>query len=239
MTRALLCMICVIAIGCATDEEGARGDRDDGLGGGAAGAGGFGNADFGNSDDFVPSAPSGALQPGGDSTCKAGHYVGQLMGVYLSPAAMGFTPSGVPVSTDPNNIDAAVINSLFPPADGVSPGFEFWLEASDDAAPCSGDEEFCFDFKVEGGKAKGVANGLFPFEMDLTGDLDCGQGRFVGIIENGWYSVAGIVYEFEGTIEGSYDESRAAFFDGVWEVHEPADPTAGGDGTWYTAWTQD
>jgi len=240
MTPRMLSLCFALSIvGCAADEEAQRGSRES-LSGGSAGSGAA--TDFGNSTGFVPPPPStGAMVTGGG--CKAGHYVGQLEGTYISPAAVGFTPQGVPISTDPNNIDAAVLNMLFPPAGGVGPGFEFWLEASEEVVECEpvpGEEfTFCPDFKVEGGKAKGVANGLFPFEMDLKGQLDCDQGNFQGLIENGHYEVAGIPFYFEGTIEASYDAANSQFFDGKWDVTEPADPSAGGNGTWYTGWVDD
>lgn len=224
-----------LSFGCAADEMEDRGSESNlsGTAGTPAGP-----SEFGNSVGFVPPPPSTNLSVTGGG-CKAGHYVGQLDGLYISPAAVGWTPTGVPISTNPDNIDAALLNMLFPPADGVGPGFEFWLEASEEVAPCGGDQEFCFDFKVEGGAAKGVANGLFPFSMELNGDLDCNQGHFEGLIENGMYEVAGIPFFFEGTITASYAADKAEFFDGEWVVTEPADPTAGGEGTWYTAWVED
>lgn len=232
MKNLLSFLLILAAFGCKEGNEGRDTSSRTGLDDGAAGSGG---GDFGNPDPALPPPPSGAvIQEGGG--CKSGHYLGQLEGTYLSSVAFGMA---VPISTDPTAVDAAILTMLFPPADGVSPGFEFWLEASDETEPCAGDQEFCFDFKVEGGTAKGVANGLFPFEMELNGDLDCDQGKFQGLLENGWYEVAGLRFMYEGTIEADYDASMSAFFNGTWEVTEPADPMAGGDGTWWTAFVDD
>jgi hypothetical protein len=239
----LVLSLVLATVGCATD-EGERASGTSNLDNGGM-AGSVGTGDFGNSTTAnVPPPPTGAVvTEGSGNGCKAGHYLGQLWGTYVSPAAVGFTPDGVPVSTDPMALDAAVLNSLFPPAGGSSPGFEFWLHTSDEAVEvvCEPDDEFCIgaDFKVEGGIAKGVANGLFPFQMEINGSLNCGAGEFHGLVENGWYEVAGIRFMYEGTIDASYDKDMAAFFDGTWIVAEPADPTAGGEGEWYTALVDD
>lgn len=233
MTRtAIGILLALTTAHCATDGEHSRATERE-LAQGQAGSG-AGADDFGNSDNPVPPPPVGTVIVGGD--CKPGHYLGQLEGMYESGAAFGFTPGGIPISTDPKFISTDVLNALFPPMGGVSPGFEFWLNATGDTAPCEVGEEFCFDYVVEGGKARGVANGLFPFEMDINGQLDCSGGTFQGLLENGWYDVAGIRFFYEGTIESAYDSNQSAFFDGTWEVSEPADPNAGGTGTWYTAY---
>lgn len=228
-------VLALVSIGCATPPEQSR--TREGLAGDDGTAGAPGSDAFDNAN-FVPPPPTNAsIVPGGN--CKAGHYLGQLEGLYVSPAAVGFTPGGVPISTDPKFIATDILNTLFPPMGGVSPGFEFWLNAAEDYSPCEEGQEFCFDYQVEGGKARGVADGLFPFELEINGQLDCDQGKFQGLVENGWYEVAGIRFFYEGTIEGSYDAAQAAFFDGKWKVHEPADPTAGGEGTWYTAYVEE
>lgn len=224
--------VLLAATGCATDAEPGRVGRSDGSAGDGA-LTGVGSEAFGNSAYVPPPVTGGAVVPGGD--CTAGHYLGQLEGLYESPAAVGFTPGGIPISTDPKFISTDILNTLFPPMGGISPGFEFWLNASEDTAPCEIGQEFCFDYLVEGGKARGVANGLFPFEMDINGQLDCDAGNFEGQLENGWYDVAGIRFHYEGTLRGSYDAAQSAFFDGTWVATEPADPSAGGEGTWYTA----
>jgi len=246
-------------MGCSTDASDdsnrGNGSRSDG----SAGNGGGGedlDQSFGNSVGFVPPPPSMALEiAGGD--CKPGHYVGQLDGMYTSPAAFGLP---VTITTDRSMAPAGFfdpgawgIPGLGPapmamemPMDMLeeeAPGFEFWLEASEEVVDCEpvpGEEfTFCPDFKVEGGKARGIANNEYPFEMDLTGELDCAAGKFQGVLENGWYEVAGVIYNYTGTIEGDYDSVNSEFFNGVWTVAEDVDPNFGGTGTWYTAWVMD
>lgn len=156
--------------------------------------------------------------------CKAGHYVGRLGGLYMSPAAFEFP---VPIET----VDLPDL------AGGPDvPGFEFWLESDEEMVECEsipGEEfMFCPDFKVEGGIAQGWANGVFPFRMEINGELDCELGRFMGLLENGTYSVFGTDYFYEGTIDASYDAANTAFFDGTWAVSEPMGINAGGAGDW-------
>lgn len=255
---ALAGIVAIAAPGCSKDDGDAsngRGDTSQGGGSQSGGGAGSGGQEFGNSEGFVPPPPSMNLDiAGGD--CKPGHYVGQLDGMYTSPAAFGLP---VVISTDRSmappgffDLGAWGIPGL-PPADPAAmpmmmleedaPGFEFWLEASEEVVDCEpvpGEEfTFCPDFKVEGGKARGIANNMYPFEMDLNGELDCEAGKFQGVLENGWYEVGGVIYNYTGTIEGDYDSVNAEFFNGVWTVAEDVDPNFGGTGTWYTAWVMD
>jgi len=111
---------------------------------------------------------------------------------------------------------------------------------------CSADDEFCFeefeqtaDFTINGGTARGLSNGMYPFEFEIRGALDCATGEFHALIENGWYDVYMVRYFFDGTMDASYDATSSEFFDGTWASSEPADRQLGGSGTWYTVWTAD
>lgn len=225
----VLCMG-LLGLGCATDDA-----KDDSRGGGNLGDGTAGNTgstdgqDFGNSTapQAPPPAANASISGGG---CEAGHYVGSFTGTYLSPAAFELFP--VPIEA----VDLVDLTGQNPPL----PGFEFWLEsAGEGMAECSAEDEFCFDFQVKGGIVRGQANGLFPFEVELVGDLDCSQGIFKGTLQNGWYDAFGVKYEFEGWMDSSYDSTNTQFFDGTWAVTEPAGMMAGGDGTWYAGWVMD
>ena len=233
LTLAFYVAAIAFGLGCATDDatEDKRGGGD-GDGNGAAGS--TSNQDFGNSNATQPPPPAMDLMVTGDG-CEAGHYVGSFKGMYLSPAAFEVFPVEIEA------VDLIDPFGVEPPL----PGFEFWLEASEEVVDCEpvpGEEfTFCPDFEVEGGVVRGQANALFPFEVELVGDLDCSAGVFRGILENGWYDALGVRYNFEGWMDSSYDAANAQFFDGTWAVTEPMSATgmAGGDGTWYAGWVMD
>lgn len=186
---------------------------------------------------LIPVTPSG---PGGESAgangCQPGHYVGSFAGTYNS-AAWG------------NGILPLAVEAV--PSLG-RPGLEFWLERTE--GDCAG-VEFCADFTVKGGKIRGFANPFsdgddgrdgdgfaiaVPFEIDFGGDLDCGRGQFRGLLQNGCYDVATILFRFEGTAPATYDQQTASFANGEWMVKEkarsdsllPPDPSIGGMGSW-------
>lgn len=233
--QALAVALAFFSAGCAADSgEPTRGNAE-GTGTaslGASGAGGTGGGDgsgFDNSTAPQPPPVAGDLSVSGGA-CKAGHYVGTLGGMYRTPLLFEF-----PVQFETEDVPD--------PAGGPDiAGFEFWLTASDEAQ-CEAGQEFCFDFRIEGGMAQGYASGSVPFEMEMVGDLDCSQGVFVGELRSGKYTLAGIDYLFEGTISGSFDADNDQFFDGVWEVSEPASVmlggNAGGNGEWYAGWIMD
>lgn len=252
LALAILGSAAIAAAGCSTDTDGGS---KRGAGNQSEGSAGDDGQNFGNNTGApLPPAPSMNLDiTGGD--CKPGHYVGQLDGTYSSPAAFGLP---IEITTDRSMAPAGFFDfSAFIPGLGPmdmmdmpmtmleeeAPGFEFWLEASEEVVDCEpipGEEfTFCPDFKVEGGKARGIANNMYPFEMDLNGELDCEAGKFQGLLENGWYEVAGTIYYFTGTISGDYDSDKSEFFNGIWTVQEDVDPNFGGMGTWYTAWVMD
>jgi len=224
--------------GCGTSDgsngRGTTGDMPLGAAGAGAGADG---AAYDNAGSAQPAALTPNTQAPGSGACVAGHYVGQFTGDYRS-AAWGN-------GTTPLLVEAAEVMGM--------PGLEFWLEAVD--APCDADQEFCFDFKVTGGKIRGFANPTMegfpevpdnplavkvPFEIDLNGDLDCTQGVFEGQLENGWYDFGGTKYLFAGSIQSSYDAATVSFTDGIWAVTEqagngallPPDMAIGGEGSW-------
>lgn len=225
------------ALGCSPDEstESGRGS------GGGAGSGSTSKNDFGNSSkpaDTVAAAGSS----GGGTGCKPGHYVGSFEGTYNS-AAWGNGSAPLMVSAVESN--------------GI-PGLEFWLEKTE--KECTTDE-FCGDFTVKGGKIRGNANPFSDpnappggpalvavrFEIDLGGELDCSTGVFKGLLQNGCYDVATVLYRFEGTMPGTYDKPTTSFTEGEWTVKEipmqgvlfPPDANIGGMGTWTAAWQDD
>lgn len=159
-------------------------------------------------------------EPTGGS-CEAGHYVGAFAGLYASPAAFN---APVPVAS----IDLPGL-----------PGLEFWMEEADG----SGEH-----FAISGGKVRGAADLVFPFEIDFTGELDCPSGTASGFLLNGWYEVFGVRFAFEGTWDGEYNRLTHSFVNGTWAVEEPPDPSApppdpnfpppvsGGSGSWNANW---
>jgi hypothetical protein len=194
--------------------------------------------------------PSSAAQVGvatGANGCVPGHYVGSFDGKYNS-AAWG--NGSVPLQ-----IEAV--------ASMGKPGLEFWLEQS--SQDCAG-AEFCPDFTVKGGKIRGFANPFSDgrssgdgsssgmgfaiavrFEIDFGGDLDCSTGQFRGLLQNGCYDVATILFRFEGTAPATYDRMSSSFTNGQWTVKElalpdsllPPDPNIGGAGAWKATLAQD
>lgn len=186
---------------------------------------------------FVPTPGS---TTGLGAGCVPGHYVGTFTGTYNS-AAWG--NGSVPLTVE------AV------PSMG-RPGLEFWLEQS--AGECAPGAEFCADFTVKGGKIRGFANpfsdddepddddrgGGFAlairFEIDFGGELDCSSGQFKGLLQNGCYDVATILFRFEGTAPATYDQTSKSFTAGQWSVKEmempnvifPPDAMIGGMGAW-------
>jgi hypothetical protein len=180
----------------------------------------------------------------GANGCAAGHYVGSFDGTYNS-AAWG--NGSVPLK-----IEAV-------PSMG-RPGLEFWLEQT--TQDCAG-AEFCPDFTVKGGKIRGFANPFsdgrssqgsnngfaiaITFEIDFGGDLDCSTGQFRGLLQNGCYDVATLLFRFEGTAPASYDRASSSFTNGQWAVKElamqdvilPPDANIGGMGAWTAALAKD
>lgn len=182
-----------------------------------------------------------------EMNCQPGHYVGTFSGTYNS-AAWG---NGAPPLT------IAATPSL------GRPGLEFWLESI--PRDCRADQEFCADFTVKGGKIRGWANPFSTgeeamagsdgnplslavrFEIDFGGNLDCSRGEFLGLLQNGCYDLATVLFRFTGTAPADYDLATSSFTNGQWTVTEqvPADawaqpdPNIGGMGRWQATWAND
>jgi hypothetical protein len=202
------------------------------------------SANSSNDTDVLLTPRSSAPNP--DGSCQPGHYVGDFNGMYNS-AAWGNGSSPLSIAATP--------------AMG-RPGLEFWLEAI--PHNCRSDEEFCADFTVRGGKIRGYAN---PFsapnmpddgnsdgptlairlEIDFGGNLDCSRGKFRGLLQNGCYDVATILFRFEGTAPADYDPATSSFTNGMWMVTElpsadawfPPDSNIGGMGSWQASLAND
>ena len=235
----------VVSMGCGLGASacGADGGGPSSRGQGAAGAG----AGSTNSANVLVTPTSGAVS-GGGGECQPGHYVGSFDGTYNSAAwGNGAAP-----------LTIAAVPSM------GRPGLEFWLERTSTEA-CAPGAEFCADFSVKGGKIRGFANPFsdgsassgnaaadpfalaIRFEIDFGGELDCARGQFRGLLQNGCYDVATILFRFEGTAPASYDPASATFTDGSWMVKEmpmagvlfPPDANIGGMGAWQASLVQD
>ncbi|HET8939140.1 MAG TPA: hypothetical protein VFN67_37100 [Polyangiales bacterium] len=231
------CVVLVALGACTTDVEIFRSPE-----GRAAVAAAAGTA---SSSNVLITRGSASATP--DVNCRAGHYVGDFNGTYNSAA--------LPNGTGPLMIAAT-------PSLG-KPGLEFWLERI--PRNCRTDEEFCADFTVRGGKIRGFAN-PFPsanappggttdnglaiairFEIDLSGELDCSSGVFRGLLQNGCYDLATLLFRFEGTAPAFYDPASSSFNDGMWSVEEkptadrwvPPDAELGGMGSWQARFAND
>jgi hypothetical protein len=219
-------------------------DRDVGVRGGLAGSGSTAAANgSANPTGLLPTPTAASVANQGANGCAPGHYVGSFAGTYNS-AAWG--NGSVPLS-----IEAV--------ASMGQPGLEFWLEK--DEAPCP-NVEFCPDYTVKGGKIRGFANPFSDpngsssnngfvvavrFEIDFGGQLQCSTGQFMGLLQNGCYDVATILFRFEGTAPATYDRASSSFTQGQWSVKEqamngvifPPDQNIGGMGTWGAKVTSD
>lgn len=188
-------------------------------------------------------APGSAVS-NADGSCLPGHYVGTFDGTYNS-AAWGNGSAPLLIAATPSM---------------GRPGLEFWLEQI--PRNCRSDQEFCADFTVKGGKIRGYAD---PFsnvnasagddpavvavrlEIDFGGDLDCSRGQFRGLLQNGCYDVATILFRFNGTAPANYDATNASFTNGQWMVKElasagawfPPDSDIGGTGSWQASLAND
>ena len=230
----------LLALGACAPEDGGPSTR----GAGAAGAAAPGAS---NSTNVLITPASGAVTTGGGGSCQPGHYVGSFDGTYNSAAwGNGSAPLSI----------AAV------PSMG-RPGLEFWLERST-VGECPPGAEFCADFTVKGGKIRGFADPFsdgdesgddgedifalaIRFEIDFGGELDCTRGQFRGLLQNGCYDVATILFRFEGTAPANYDPATSSFTNGQWSVKEmpmagvlfPPDSNIGGMGAWEASLAND
>ncbi|HET8934274.1 MAG TPA: hypothetical protein VFN67_12580 [Polyangiales bacterium] len=238
LRSAAVMLVCLQTFGACAVEEGRPSARAS-----AAGAAAPGGANSANV--LITPSSSGAASGGG---CQPGHYVGSFDGMYNSAAwGNGSAPLSI----------AAV------PSMG-RPGLEFWLERST-TVECPPGAEFCGDFTVKGGKIRGFANPFsdgtessaddpkdifalaIRFEIDFGGELDCTRGQFRGLLQNGCYDVATILFRFEGTAPANYDPATTSFIDGQWVVKEmpmqgvlfPPDANIGGMGAWKASLAND
>lgn len=237
----LLPVACLHALGaCSTDVEVFRAAASRTAG--AAGATSSQKSD--NSSVLI--APA-SVPKTSDGNCQPGHYVGAFSGTYYSAVWLN--------GSEPLSIAAT-------PSLG-RPGLEFWLEQI--PRNCRVDDEFCADFTLKGGKIRGFANPFsnvnapansdtdnaalvaIRFEIDFGGELDCTRGQFRGLLQNGCYDFATMLFRFEGTAPGTYDPASVSFTDGQWMVKEmpaedawvPPDANIGGMGSWQAALAND
>jgi hypothetical protein len=110
-------------------------------------------------------------------------------------------------------------------------------------------------FEVSDGYMTGLALGLYPFEGEIQGRLDCPNLFFDGLLRNCSYIIWGLPVAFEGVIPAQYDPVNHTFVNGLWSVTEadatggfpppapvnpgdplPALPQLGGVGTWTATW---
>ena len=91
-------------------------------------------------------------------------------------------------------------------------------------------------FEVSDGAVDGLANGLFPFSGNISGELDCLRAHFEAILD-GSYTVAPnpTPYLFSGPITAAYDKQAFRLFNGTWNVAETGSlgQQIGGNGTWW------
>jgi hypothetical protein len=236
--------LCALVAACSADTEPVK---SRGGVGSAAGSGAIAAGNANSPNVLITVAPGAPGVSTGGNGCAPGHYVGAFTGNYNS-AAWG--NGSLPLSI-------AAVSSM------GQPGLEFWLEKSG-GGDCGG-AEFCPDFTVKGGKIRGFANpfsdgsassgssssGGFAiavrFEIDFGGELDCSRGQFRGLLQNGCYDVATILFRFEGTAPASYDQKTSSFTDGMWSVKEmpmagvlfPPDSNIGGMGSWQASLMND
>lgn len=233
----LLC-VCLASLSRCSSESTAASNRAGASQGSAGGLGSTLGNPSGSNGVLLPTPSSGQVgaAAAGANGCVPGHYVGSFEGIYNS-AAWG--NGALPLSIE-------AVESM------GRPGLEFWLEQT--ANDCAG-AEFCADFTVKGGKIRGFANPFSDpnapadddgfaiavrFEIDFGGELDCSTGQFRGLLQNGCYDVATILFRFEGTAPAMYDHRSSSFQNGEWTVKElampdallPPDPSIGGMGSW-------
>ncbi len=133
---------------------------------------------------------------------------GHYVGTFEGTWSSSFTVVGVPIP--------------------VTGNVDMWLEESENG-------EF---FEVSQGKISGVADFVFPYEVGLTGRLDCRTRKFEnGKLVNGTYLVPGLpAVPWDGTITATYDKTKAAFVSGSWTGVEQANNLFGGAGNWKADW---
>jgi hypothetical protein len=147
-----------------------------------------------------------------DGDCAEGQYVGNFEG------AAGFVFPQSPVSG---------LGDWF---DGAKPALSITLSKA------AGGQEF----QVLGdGAMHGNANGSFPFDATITGNLDCSTKLYSATIAGSvQLFLDGVRNQFTGTMNAQYDGQRHAFVNGQWTVTGTAEDGGldfglVGSGTWH------
>jgi hypothetical protein len=160
-------------------------------------------------------ATQGPVSVAGD--CLPGRYEGNFTGLYYS----GFAPGGFPVPVI--GIDVS----------GLPP---LTLTLRESGGGGNGATEFA-TYSVSDGVVKGTADGIFPFEGTITGELNCASKLFKGTF-TGRYSLGidiGTVSDinqgfFVGPVTAVYDGVKHTFKPGTWDVLETAGQGGAGAG---------
>jgi hypothetical protein len=98
---------------------------------------------------------------------------------------------------------------------------------------------------IGAGTMRGNANGAFPFEATITGMLDCEAQKFTASLVGSVQLVLdGVLNNFTGTMEATYDSDAQAFTAGTWmvtgsEADGGFDLGLTGTGTWSASLAQD
>jgi hypothetical protein len=133
--------------------------------------------------------------------CLPGEYEGTFGGLYWS-----YLATLAPIE----ELFVPVANIAFP---GEPSGFKFTV------MPAEGGETV---LKIKG-RMDGLADGVFPFNSALEGELDCSTKTFSAQIIGGVYSILidGLLPQsFDGMLWGTYDTRTHTIVDGEWDVKE-------------------
>ncbi len=133
---------------------------------------------------------------------------GHYVGTFEGTWASSFTFVGVPIP--------------------VTGNVDMWLEESSNG-------EF---LEVSQGTISGVADFVFPYEVSISGRLDCRTKQFEnGVLQNGIYIVPGLPpVDWDGTVTASYDKTKGAFVNATWAGAERVNPAFTGSGFWTAEW---
>jgi hypothetical protein len=161
--------------------------------------------------------------------CRAGYYAGNLQGKYKpSFTGLGLGAGGIEVELVGQETAGRAPLSLTLEETSSAPAGEFTSYTVGDGC-------------IQGVARSGDTDN--PFAARITGDLDCGTGKFAGLLE-GYYTLLGLEgldYTFKGEITGQFELARSELTDGVWTLAEPpaldGSPAGGGSGSWNAVWT--
>lgn len=133
--------------------------------------------------------------------CLPGEYEGTFGGLYWS-----YLATLAPIE----DLFVPVANIAIP---GEPSGFKFTV------MPAEGGETV---LRIEG-RMDGLADGLFPFNSALEGQLDCTTKTFTANIIGGQYSILAdglLPQSFDGVMWGTYDVKTHTIVSGEWDVRE-------------------